>query len=121
MKQMKKYKFLLLSILLSVVMFCACEKSDAPLKENDCLMGIIDKYITPDSVYIYITDLGDWKQSYIRAIVVHKDEIPMSKYEVGDMISFKIAKIISEYPTCTGDVNLTVLPDCFVCSIKKCE
>ena len=76
--------------------------------------------------YVFIGGLkmpeGDDKFSYIETVVVPKDEFPLQDYHSGDIISFIIVEVKSEFPNPFRDAMHSYPPSTqYLCSIELCE
>ena len=76
--------------------------------------------------YVFIDGLkmpeGDDKYSYIETVVVPKDEFPLQDYHSGDIISFVIVEVKSEFPNPFSDAMHSYPPSTqYLCSIELCE
>ena len=116
---MKRISYLLILpiLIFSIIGVVGCGNDD----DVSCITGTIYSFNHDESdKFVFIGGLtmpGD-KYSYIKTVVVPKDEFPLQNYKVGDIIVFNIVEIMSEYPTpYIGWERCTA----YLCSIKLCN
>ena len=72
--------------------------------------------------YVFIDGLempkGDDKYSYIKTVVVPKDEFPLQKYQTGDVIYFNIVEVKSEFPPFRDAMHSYPSSTEYLCSIE---
>ena len=100
------------------------DSNDIGHKES-CISGEISQFKSDNpglEDYVAIGRLnmpeGDDKYSYIKFVVVHKDDMPIHKYCDGDIIEFKIEEVKSTFPPAQTGL---FTPTSFLCSIELCK
>ena len=138
---MKKV-LLILGVLLSLGLFCACSSGDeadstslergdfSSRSEEKTDSTELESYISGTirlfdheelGKYVFVDELkmpeGDDKYSYLETVVVPKNEFPLQNYETGDVISFNIVEVLSEFPPFRDAMHSYSPSTQYLCSI----
>ena len=119
---------LALGVLLSLGIFCACSSDDevfstSPDIDENYFCGTIQLFDHEElGKYVFIDVLkmpeGDDKYRYIKTVVVPKDKFPLLDYHTGDIISFVIVEVESEFPSFRDAMHSYPPSTQFLCSIE---
>ena len=109
-------------MLLAMGLTSACSSDDEleSIDLSSCISGTV--HFDQDGQYVYISELNmpdeECAFSYIETVVVPQNEFPFKDYHEGDIISFAIVKVKSEYPIIPGLRDGLHRATTFLCSIK---
>lgn len=133
-----KHLYFLLGIILSTMLFSCSEdviySGDGYSYSKDDISGVVegiicDEYTEDGETYVYLSvrscDLKHPNFDHLPGVAVKKDEMTITDYKEGDIISFRITKIYkikkkSDFPN-TGWFGIGTFVAVIVGKIKLCD
>ena len=114
---------LFLSLLLTMGLLCGCSNDESEQESKDTIVpisGTIHFSTQEGEECVFIENLNmpkGYEYKYIETVVVPLKDFPFQNYAEGDVITFVIVKVESEYPINQGIHNGLYRATSFMCSI----